>query len=210
MSKAIWRGVVVGGATGVVLSFVWSYRRDDTVDMALGRATRMGGVFAAAGAVLGAVIDRRSRPRAPAPRWTTGLPAGQSFERGLDTLGRAAEVARPRVEQAVEAARPRVEQAVEVTRPRLGQAVEVARPRVEQAVEVARPRVEQAVEVARPRVEQAVEVARPRVEQALEVARVVADGRRRGWRPRRGMSLGEVVEARGGVRRGAAKPLAAR
>jgi hypothetical protein len=162
MSKAIWRGAVVGGATGVVLSFVWSYRRDDTVDMALGRATRMGAVLAATGAVLGVVIDRRTRHRTPVPRRTTGLPAGQSFERGLETLGRAAEVARPRVEQAVEVARPRVEQAVVVARPRVGQAVEVALPRLEQAVEVAR----------------------PRVEQALEVARVVADGRRPDWAPR--------------------------
>ncbi len=172
MSGTVWKGAVIGGTTGVVVSVVWSYRRDDTVDIAVGRAARMGGVLAGAGAVLGLAIDRRQRRRAPTPRRVAGLtvPAAPALEQALEALSQAAEAARPRVGQAVEVARPHVEHAVEAARPRVGQAVEVARPHVEHAVEAARPRVGQAVEVARPHVEHAVEAARPRVVHAVERA----------------------------------------
>jgi vacuolar-type H+-ATPase subunit H len=172
MTSTVWKGAVIGGTTGVVVSVVWSYRRDDTVDMAVGRAARMGGVLAGTGAVLGLAIDRRQRRRARTARRVAGLtvPAAPALEQALETLTQAAEAARPRVEHAVEAARPRVGQAVEAARPRVEHAVEAARPRVGQAVEAARPRVGQAVEAARPRVEHAVEAARPRVVHAVERA----------------------------------------
>jgi vacuolar-type H+-ATPase subunit H len=174
MGRTMWKGALLGGATGVAVSVVWSYRRDDTVDMALSRAGRMGAVMGGTGALLGLTIDRRRRRRAPAPRrspvLTGGLPAAPALEQALETLSQAAGAARPRVEQAVEVARPRVEQAVGAARPRVEQAVGAARPRVEQAVEVARPRVEHAMEAARPHVEQAVGVARPRIVHAVERA----------------------------------------
>jgi hypothetical protein len=148
MSSTVWKGAVIGGTTGIVVSAVWSYRRDDTVDMAVGRAARLGGVLAGTGAVLGFAIDRRQRRRTPTPRRVAGLtlPAAPALDQALEALAQAAEAARPRVEHAVEAARPRVGQAVEVARPRVEHAVEAARPRVEQAVEAARPRVVHAVE----------------------------------------------------------------
>jgi hypothetical protein len=176
MSSTVWKGAVIGGTTGVVVSVVWSYRRDDTVDMAVGRAARFGGVLAGTGAVLGFAINRRQRRRTPTPRRVAGLtvPAAPALDQALEALAQAAEAARPRVELAVGAARPRVEQAVEAARPRVGQAVEVARPRVEQAVEAARPRVEQAVEAARPRVVHAVE--RAAKARRFRASRVVAFG----------------------------------
>ncbi len=146
----MWKGAVLGGATGVVVSVVWSYRRDDTVDMALSRAGRLGAVMAGTGALLGLAIDRRRRRRALAPRrspvLTGGLPGVPALEQALEALSQAAEAARPRVEQAVEVARPRVEQAVGAARPRVEHAVEVARPHVEHAMEAARPGVVHAVE----------------------------------------------------------------
>ncbi|TMM17630.1 MAG: hypothetical protein E6G01_05470 [Actinobacteria bacterium] len=183
----IWRGAVIGGATGVVVSVAWSYRRDDTVDMALARAARMGAAMAATGGVLGLAVDRRRRRRAPAVRRIAGVtvPTAPAIDQAIDVLTQAAEAARPRVGQAVEVARPRVEHAVDVARPRVEHAVDVARPRVEHAVDVARPRVGQAVEVARPRVEQAVEAARPRVVHAVERA-----GRARRTRTRRVAGFG--------------------
>jgi hypothetical protein len=146
MGRTMWKGAVIGGAAGVIVSVVWSYRRDDTVDVALGRAARTGAALAGTGAVLGLTIDRRRRRRAPTRRLPAGLPAAPALEQALEVLAQAAEVARPRVEHAVVAARPRVEHAVEAARPRVEQAVEAARPRVEQAVEAARPRVVHAVE----------------------------------------------------------------
>ena len=177
----MWKGAVLGAATGVVVSFVWSYRRDDTVDMALGRAGRMGAAMGGTGALVGLAVDRRRRRRrrAPAPRRSPaligGLPATPALEQAIEALSQAADVARPRVEQAVE-------QAVEAARPRVEQVLEAARPRVEQAVghavEAARPRVEQAVEVARPHVQHAVETARPRVVHAVARAGSVRRVRR--------------------------------
>ena len=176
MSGTVWKGAVIGGTTGVVVSVVWSYRRDDTVDMAVGRAARFGGVLAGTGAVVGLAIDRRQRRRAPRSRRVAGLtvPAAPALEQALEALAQAAEAARPLVEHAVESARPRVEHAVESARPRVEHAVESARPRVEHAVESARPRVEQAVEAARPRVAHAVE--RAAEARRFGVRKVVASG----------------------------------
>ncbi len=119
------------------MSVVWSYRRDDTVDMAVGRAARMGAVLGGTGALLGLAVDRRHRRRTPAPRRVAGLvvPAAPALDQALEALAQAAEAARPRIEQAAEAARPRLEHAVEAARPRIELAAEAARPMVVHAVE---------------------------------------------------------------------------
>lgn len=152
---------VIGGSIGVGFVIARSGQGGDAApDADPGPSpTTVVGSAAAAGAVLGFLLDRRARKRRGRVTPMSALKAGD--------FALAARVARPLVESAVEAARPKVEHAIEVARPHLEHAAEATMEAAKDAAQYARPKVEQALE-------SALDAARPKMDDAVKLTKAKA------------------------------------
>ena len=154
MAKAL-KFAILGGLAGAGYAGYQALQQDETIEDVAKRAATVGGEFAAAGLVVGFVLDRRKRRKARAAAALALAKKGK--------FGAAAQAAKPAVERAMEyaahaaeAAKPKVEHAAEVTMERAQTAAAIATPIVVQAAKSAakqtREAATHAAEAAKPKV----------------------------------------------------------
>lgn len=148
MGKA-FKFAILGGLAGAGYAGYQALQQDETIEDVARRAATVGGEFAAAGLVVGFVLDRRSRRKAKRKAALALAKKGK--------LGAAAMAAKPAMEKAIEYA---------------AHAAEVAKPKVEHAAEVTFERAQTAAAIATPIVVQA---AKSAAKQTKEAASHAAD-----------------------------------
>ena len=107
--RKLWKFALVGGTVGAGVTVARSMASEGESNDTAGQAVRVGGQVAAAGAVIGLMLDRRASKKARSR-------AGIFDAVRAGSLAEAAKAARPVIEHAVEVARPRLEKAAADTR----------------------------------------------------------------------------------------------
>jgi hypothetical protein len=150
--RKLWKGVLLGAAAGGAVKAWQEVQGDGTIDEVGPAVAKAAGQAAAAGAVVGFVLDRRSRrklsrlEKAKAKAGLGGVVAGAGAlaEVALPAIQAAAEVARKKGVEAAVTAKPHVEHAAAVAKKKGLEATEAAKPHVSHATDLAKARAQKA------------------------------------------------------------------
>ena len=158
--RKLWKGILLGAAVGGTVKAVQEVRGDGTIDEVGPAVAKAAGQAAAAGAVVGFVLDRRDRrkmtrlQRAKAKAGLGGVVAG---------AGALAEVALPAIQAAAGAAKEKSVRAAEAAKPHAQHAAEVAMKKGLEAAEAAKPHAQHAADLAKVRAHKASEAAKAKL-----------------------------------------------
>ena len=169
--RKLVKGVLLGAAVGATVKAVQEVRGDGSIEQVGPSVAKAAGQAAAAGAVVGFVLDRRDRrrmtriQRAKSKVDLSGVVAGAGAlaEVALPALQSAAELAKEKGTKAAEAAKPHVLAAADLAQKKGSEAAKAAKPKVEQATKAARPHVEHAADLAKARAQKAGEAAKAKL-----------------------------------------------
>jgi hypothetical protein len=145
--RRLWKGVLLGATVGAGVQAVRGLQNDGEVDGAA--VARVAGEAAAAGALLGFLLDRRARRKQA--RLLLASADAKGIAKVVATAGVLAEAARPIVRSAAETAIVQAIHAAEVAKPHVQHAAEVAKPHVQHAADVAKPQLQHVADLAKER-----------------------------------------------------------
>jgi hypothetical protein len=114
--RKLWKGVLLGAAVGTAAAVVRELRNDAPLEEVGPAVAKTAGSAAAAGALVGFVLDRRARrkrSRLDQLKGKVGLSAAAAMA-GATAL---ADAAMPRIEAAAKTAKPKLEAAAKSARP---------------------------------------------------------------------------------------------
>lgn len=166
--RKLWKGVLLGATVGGAVKAWQEVQGDGTIDQVGPAVAKAAGQAAAAGAVVGLVLDRRDRrklsrlQRAKSKAGLGGVVAG---------AGSLAEIALPAIQAAAVVAKKKGIEAAEVAKPHAQHAADVAKKKGIEAAELAKPRINAAAEAAKPHVAHATDLAKARAAKAGTAAK---------------------------------------
>jgi hypothetical protein len=169
--RKLWKGVLLGAAVGGAVKLVQEVRGDGSIEQVGPAVAKAAGQAAVAGAAVGFVLDRRDhrkltrlrRARSKANLSGVIAGAGALADAALPAFQTAAETAKEAGLKAAEAAKPRIEEAIEAARPHVLAAAEAAREKGSEVAKVAKPHVEYAADRAKAGAHRAGEAAKAKL-----------------------------------------------